>query len=153
MANVHPCVTIQIPLSSLVEEATLKSCGILTQEQSLLSAGTDRPKGAKPKIALKLVTKCLAFVHAFTAVGLEAQATGYSHDNGTIRYLAFLPQENYPHEVNDKPAPVNVAEEFYKLEPKKTGVFIPRGWIITRPREKPILSEEGYIQPLRKKLL
>jgi len=57
-----------------------------------------------PTICLTLIQKYLALVHAFTAVGLEAQATAYSYENGTIRYLALLLQENRTFCVSDKPS-------------------------------------------------
>ena len=48
-----------------------------------------------PSIFCDLITNFLTLTHSFTALGLEAQATGFSHaHNGTIKYLALLPQIN-----------------------------------------------------------
>ena len=149
-----------IPLLSLIPFSELKRCNVPVDLPPCMMEGTDCAKGVKPRMALSVVVKYLSLVHAFSALGLEAQATAYSHDNGIIRYLALPPQENLPNSVWEKTSldrisldPILTAIEYFnKQEPGKTGVFTPRCWILSRPRHKPLLSADGLYQLYKKTL-
>ena len=105
-----------------------------------------------PVIAQDLVAKFLSRVHAFTAFGLQSEAFAYSHErNGTIKYLLLLPQENAVDSVHSRrlcsskhnPNDVTFADfmkEMQKYEPQRFGAPVQRCWLLTHPRDTPLLS-------------
>ena len=98
-----------------------------------------------PVISVDLITKFLSRVHSFTAVGLEAQATAFSFgQNGTIRWLALLPQINEVHTVTSRdegPTEFDAVNRFSELEPSsERGTHVLRCWIHTHPRFKAFMS-------------
>jgi len=59
----------------------------------------------EPVISVNLIRLFLAYIHAFTALGLESQATAFSWgSNGVIKYLALFPQYNQTDKINDIPS-------------------------------------------------
>jgi len=58
-----------------------------------------------PVISIDLVRKFLGYVHAFTTVGLEAQAVAYSCGrDGVIKYLVLFPQHNGISSISEEPS-------------------------------------------------
>ena len=83
------------------------------------------------RISHNLLETFLAYVHSFTAVGLEAQASAYSFGNdGVIKYLAILPQINRIGTVSsapDEPLPDEIFQSFRdvdKSNSRKEGTFV-----------------------------
>ena len=101
-----------------------------------------------PIISVSLIRCFLARVHAFTAVGLEAQATAFScEEDGVIKYLALLPQRNTVTSVSSRstgPTELDALERLKSLDPK--GKYIPRCWIHTHPRWKAFMSPTDIYQ-------
>jgi len=111
----------------------------------------------KNVLSIDVITKFLAHVHAFTAVGLEAQATAFSFTaQGDVKYLAFLPQKNYVDKVISVEGGLTETDamrKFAEAEPPKSYEgYIPRCWIFTHSRGKAYMtSEELYQLYLRSK--
>jgi len=105
--------------------------------------------GIVPIISIDLIKEFLAHVHAFTTVGLEGQALGYSYEDGPIRHLVILPQVNKVSTVYDAPYSVvsgqdirtalakKDSERELTVDPQKYKV---RCWIHTHPRFNAFMS-------------
>jgi len=115
-----------------------------------LMEGTDCCKTTLHKISIQMIRGFLGHAHAFTAVGLQSQAIGYSHDpRGIVRYLALQPQRNEPDSVSDssgRKEESEVFQAFVNAEPRKTGVLSARCWILTHPRTRPLMSLDELFQ-------
>ena len=105
-------------------------------------------EGLNPVLSISLIRRFLAHVHAFTVVGLEAQATAFScEEDGVIQYLALLPQKNEVSNVTSRstgPTELDAVERFRTLKPQ--GNFTPRCWIHTHPRWKAYMSSTDIFQ-------
>ncbi len=122
------------------------------EELYLMSCTTEMPRDVPPPcLSVDLIKKFLAYVHSFTTIGLEAQATAFSYEpNGVIKYLALLPQINAPDYVDTRPGNVSefdAVERFAAQEPgKDMNSFVLRCWIHTHPRYKAYMSSKDIIQ-------
>ena len=116
---------------------------------------TEKVGRGQIEIAEDLVSKFLARVHAFTAVGLQAEAFAYSFgDEGTIKYLVLLPQEATPCSVESKPLKsrkhepddltvADVQQRLQRFGPaEREGCFIQSCWLLTHPRSTVFLTEK-----------
>ena len=93
-----------------------------------------------PTISFDLLSYFLGFVHNFTVMSLEAQATAFSFDqNGVIKYLALLPQVN---EVDT----LTAIEKFCQKTRQPVDACIPRCWIHTHPMYKGFMSSTDLYQ-------
>ena len=125
---------------------------ISCEELSLMSPCYDGPRGAPlPCISMDLIKKFLAHVHAFTTVGLEAQATAFSRGrNGVIKYLALLPQITRVGSIMTRESAehkLDAVEEFKAMAPgTRATTFVPRCWIHTHPSFKAYMSSTDLIQ-------
>jgi len=112
-----------------------------------------------PVLSLSVIKKFLARAHAFTALGLEVQATAYSVEpDGVISLLAFLPQVNevttvYAREIMDDaesrtlPTELDAFDLFRSLVPPNSqGFYASRCWIHTHPRPKAFMSSVDLVQ-------
>jgi len=94
--------------------------------------------------------KCfLANVHAFTVLGLEAQATAFSSgENGVVNYLAKLPQTNTPTNVTSRDPGVTELDSVQRMEAMnpQASPFVPRCWIHTHPRWRAFMSATDIFQ-------
>jgi len=108
-----------------------------------------------PVISYDLILSFLAYVHNFTSVGLEAQATAFSYKNdGIVRYLALLPQVNAVDTVTTADTMIselNAIEKFASDESKNVAFFRDWCWcIVVSPRREGIkvlcvhLTEKGF---------
>ena len=113
-----------------------------------------------PVLSLALFRKFLARVHAFTALGLEAQATAFSVEkNGVINLLAFLPQTNEVLRVIQRettvvdgesvalPTEIDAFDRFRSLVPPNSDdTYVTRCWIHTHSRPKAFMSAVDLCQ-------
>ena len=108
-----------------------------------------------PVISAHLVQLLLARVHAFTTIGLEAQATAFScGEDGVIKYLALLPQINDVCSVSDGPgsdlSAMNAIIQF-QAQDKNTRLddYSQRVWIHTHARHQAFMSHVDIYQMYR----
>jgi len=106
-----------------------------------------------PAISDDMFQAYLGFVHNFTAMNLDAQAFGYSvGENGVVRFLALLPQDNAKGCVSCKNGPGVPTEKDAKLyfvdcDPSvKPEDLVLRCWIRSRPMDTAGLSSEDILQ-------
>ncbi len=103
-----------------------------------------------PVISLDMVRILLGYVHSFTTLGLEAQATAYSREfDGVIKYLALFPQYNEPDSVSDAPSTFYETDAVIKFqqhdETTDPGYF-QRCWIHTHLRHRAYMSHLDIYQ-------
>jgi len=126
------------------------SC-IKCEELVLMSEKNDWPtERPKPCISTDSVKTFLAWTHSFTAVGLEAQATLFSHgDDGVIKYLALLPQINCVSTVSSRESDItelNAVKNFHRGERGTPDDYCMRCWIHTHPRFNAFMSTTDILQ-------
>ena len=102
-----------------------------------------------PVISVALIRRFLASVHAFSVLGLEAQATAFSSGNdGVIKYLAILPQLNTPTNVTSRDSGTtefDATEKLKGIEPDQPQ-FIKRCRIHTHPRWRAFMPATDIFQ-------
>jgi len=102
-----------------------------------------------PIVSSDAINEFLARVHAFTALGLEAQAKLYCSDEGVVKYLAIMPQENYQSSVQDAracPTEEEVISGFEALDPGIHGRLRCVCWIHTHAKYYAYMSALDIIQ-------
>jgi len=124
---------------------------IWCEELVLMSDQNELPSDIPvPCISCDLLRTFLAFTHSFTVVGLEPQATAFSHaETGVIKYLALLPQINRVTEVCSRESDlseVNAVKNFHKMERRSPDDYCSRCWIHTHPCFKAFMSAIDIIQ-------
>ena len=137
---------------------------LTTPELKHMQLGNDlREHEPTPVLSLDVILQFLAHVHAFTFVGLEAQAIAYSYgESGTIKYLALFPQKNKEYTVNDitvnehgNPLSYHVAvnNAFSDLDSRDVledlddlHDYVPRFWIFTHVKSKAFMSPSDIIR-------
>ncbi len=130
----------------------IPNVSITYDELKQMSDTTDWKEGELvPVFSKELITKFLARVHAFTAVGLEAQATAFSDGaDGIINCLALLPQINRVGSVSsrdDGPTEFDAIQRFCEMDPHDgSRLFCARCWIHTHPRFKAFMSSTDICQ-------
>ena len=111
-----------------------------------------RPRG--PYVSCDLIRRFLAFAHAFTTLGLEAEAPALScGPEGVIKCLVLPPQINEVNTVSDIDSDVAVLDAIQRFQrPRRRGeddeqtFFHPRCWIHTHARFKPFMSCKDLYQ-------
>jgi len=90
-----------------------------------------------PMLSAGVVVEFLARVHAYTAVGLETQATAYSYlQDGIIKYLAFMPQINNVSSVEDRSSDLSGFDAincFPRMAAENGVTYVSRCWLHTHP--------------------
>ncbi len=109
-------------------------------------------------VAEDLVQQFLARVHAFTAIGLQAEAFGYSFgEKGAVKYIVILPQESTVDSVNSKRlkdrkdspddlSHIDVINAIQEREPRRLEKIIQRCWLLTHPRGSVFLNEDELLK-------
>ena len=117
-----------------------------------MSYDTEWPEDQTPPcISCDLIRHFLARAHAFTTVGLEVQASGFSYGpDGVIKYLALLPQVNgvdYVDTREGEATEYDAMEQLKKLSTQRgDGEFHQRCWIHTHPRCEAFMSAKDLYQ-------
>ena len=127
-------LTVIVPLATLPPEVKNLLCYI--------AEGTDCD-GLGPSLSLDLLSSCLGYVHAFTALDIKAQAVGYSFNaDGVIKYLQIPDihdrDVSIPDEVRENFRAVDLADDCEE--------FIQRCWIYTRPTYEPYMTAADVYQ-------
>ena len=140
MEDVFLCSNKKPSLSKPARIPVISNDSTPIDELDTISCTTDWNKGKPvPVISNKLISMFLARVHAFTVVGLGAQASALSYGpDGIINCLALIPQVNkvsFVSSRDDGPTEFDAIQRFCGMDPHDGyGLYCTRCWIQTHPR-------------------
>jgi len=142
LANEYP-TTDKCANIPLVSEARWRNINCF--ELRHMSPHSDWCPRSIPILSGDFIRTFLAYVHHFTSLGLEAQATGFSYGaNGVIKYLCLTPQVNTVGSVVSRvegPTELDAVKEFAATDPSMNEFdFRSRCWIHTHPKYKAFMS-------------
>ena len=124
---------------------------IFSEDLVLMSENNEWPtERPRPCISTDAVKTFLAWTHSFTAVGLEAQATLFSHgEDGVIKHLALLPQVNTVSSVSSRETGItelNAVKNIHRGERRTPDDYCMSCWIHTHPRFSAFMSTTDILQ-------
>jgi len=107
-----------------------------------------------PIISLPMIRLFLGYAHAYTTVGLEVQASGFSCGrDGVIRYLSLFPQINGTSSVSEDDSSeyteYDAIMHFQNEDKNDSGEYFQRCWIHTHPRHRAFMSPVDIYQMYR----
>jgi len=117
-----------------------------------LSSRIEWPESSPlPVISAHAIQLFLGFVHAFTTLGLEAQATAFScYKAGVIKYIGLFPQKNKRNTVYDVSDSVCEYDAIVRFQAQVPGTsiddFVQRCWIHTHSAHRVCMSHIDVYQ-------
>lgn len=101
-----------------------------------------------PVQSFDLIQTFLAYVHNFTALGLEAMGTAFSYgDDGDLQYLVMPPQVGNAFNRENGTTEFVALQSFCSSDPgKNPDNFIMRCWIHTHPMLHAFMSSQDIVQ-------